>query len=83
MFLSMPREGADIIPIPDIGPIDSESDSDSEREVLELFDVQITGLLLGLPELQGQGRACNTPTRTMFKVCDVAMLRHMPGTDVR
>ena len=44
MFLSMPREGVDIIPIPDIGPVDSESDSDSERQVLELFDVQITGV---------------------------------------
>ena len=37
MFLSMPREGADIIPIPDIGPIDSESDSDSERQVSLTF----------------------------------------------
>ena len=41
-FLSMPREGAEIIPIPDVGPIDSESNSDSEWEVLEMFNVQIT-----------------------------------------
>ena len=43
-FLSMPREGAEIIPIPDVGPIDTESDSDSKRELLKLFNVQITGV---------------------------------------
>ena len=39
----MPRDGAEIIPIPDVGPIATESDSDSKRKVLEMFNVQITG----------------------------------------
>ena len=41
-FLSMPRDGVNIIPILDIGDtVESGSDSDSEKEGCELHNVQI------------------------------------------
>ena len=43
-FLSMPREGATIVPIEDIGKVEQESDS-SEFEIVNcLHDVQIVGV---------------------------------------
>ena len=43
-FLSMPREGATIVPIEDIGKVEQESDS-SEFEIVNcLQNVQIVGV---------------------------------------
>ena len=86
-FLSMPRDGAEIIPLPDVGPIDTESDSDSEREVLETFNVQVTGVpqldsykaCLGCkarvePSSPSLGRCSKCAMLQRFDICPEQML---------
>ena len=54
-YLSMPKDGSQIVSIDDIGAVDNESTSESERELLEIHNAQI----IGVPQLDSY-KACLT-----------------------
>ena len=80
----MPRDAAVIVPVLVVGQVNSESESESEQEFVELHNVQITGgpQLEALPLLQSTRGAFNASPWKMLQMLQAAMFLYLPRTDV-